>query len=76
MRSNHRSVDSNLLTLGIFGKMTEELLSLPLALPREKHLKMLFHLLCVVGKTSHCDLERNISKQALINCLHVSGRST
>jgi len=28
----------------------------------------------VDGKTRHCDPERNIHKQALINCLQLSGR--
>jgi hypothetical protein len=39
-------------------------------------LNMLFHLPCVGGKTRHCDPERNIHKQALINCLQVSGGPT
>jgi len=46
----------------------------PLAHQRENRLKMLFHLPCSGGKTRHCEPERNIHKQALMNCLHVSGR--
>ena len=33
---------------------------------------MLFHSPCVGGKIRHCAPERNIHKQALINCLQVS----
>jgi len=53
--------------------MNEELLPCAIGNQREKRLNMLFHLPCVSGKNRHCDPERNIHKQALINYLQVSG---
>jgi hypothetical protein len=48
----------------------------PLAHQREKRLKMLFHLPYAGGKTRHCEPERNIHKQALMNCLQMPGTHT